>query len=789
MAIKLNQMKKTTILLLITTFFLQGFAQNAKLDAGELYVASGYDNLIPIHWEEDGSNITEYQIFRKTESTEFELIATLSPGTWTYANYIDENVTTGTEYTYVIKNQNGNPFTNESSATCNNTGYNLVIPGYGTTSPTLDGVKTASEWDDALLVDITDNVNIFGTGDWDELTNAYFKFADNKIFIAIEDYNNTGLDDNDQFTLFFDFNNDNQWSEGINGGHDGRYAVSYFDDSVIESWDDLSGEYPNISFSNSIFDPTEISVEVADNGTFLFYEIAIDITGWSLDIDENNFGMLIQNSVYNFVGDGEGTSGIYSPGAIWRAPISFANCTIQLEADNTAPELVSVDGLQAVVDNDMEIILSISDISLLETVVGEYSISGGETYTLTFEQSKINYGYSATIPAQNSECTGEIEFYIEDNHGNSFSSESYTLEWLIDDVAPTIETISTPEIATNGNIPIISANIFDDMSNLQNVSLIYTIVGEAQQTVSMSEISGLFIAELPDKNVGTSADYYISAEDQAGNIATSDSYHIVWYEGGWYGVTEGGYTGNNFGSVNGLTIGVVMQLGDFEGKINKLAYMVPSYCLSDWSWKIVEIDATDLNNVVWTDNVLVQEQTYSEDMTFDVNYWTEIDIDSDVKITGDVGLVISMQPSSYWGRDAESTQGLSWFYNSNTDEWERLGYGDWVDFPGDWTVKAHLYGETNQTNLEMIFGNDIITYNYPNPCDNYTNIYFQNPNQGNVKITVFDINGKQISILLNNHLEKGNYNVQLNTSDFQSGTYFYTVEIRNKIISKKIIKK
>ncbi len=773
-------MKKITgFLVLVFVFFsLNAQNNNPKLSAGELFAASGFDNIIPLHWEEDASNPTEYKIYRKTVSEQYQLIATLAPGTWTYATFIDENVEPNIEYTYIIKNQNDVAFTNESSGTCNNTGFSLTIPGWNTSEPTINGNIGVGEWDDALSIDITDEAQILGINNWTQNTYAYVKVTDNKLFIAIDDFNNTSLDQNDQIGIFFDFNNDNTWSSGINGGNDGRYYATYNLGQFFTGWDEITGTYPNTAWGSSIGAPSEFSINASIQSGHVVYEIEIDMTNWYLDLNDNNFGMLIQSSVYTT--SFQGLSGLFSPAGIWRAPITFADCTIQFDADNQAPILNSISELSTLVENDLLIDLNIFDDSQLQTVEAYYSIDGGPTETLVFEPSKSNYGYSATIPAQNTQISGTIQFYLKDIHNNEFTSENYNINWIADNEAPYIIMTSTPEIATQGSLPVISCEITDNLSGIQNVTLYYSFVEQEFQTIELTSVSNIYSSNLPDGQVGQYADYYITAIDNSGNISNSETYRIYWYEGGWYGVTEGEYTGNNFGdAIEGLKFGVVFQLADFEGKINKLAYMVPQYCLTNWSWSVVEIDATDLNNVIWTDNILIEPQTFSNEMIFDVNYWTEIEVESDVVLTGDIGLVIQMQAGSYWGRDANSTQGISWFFNPETQTWVKLGTEPYQNFGGDWTLKAHLYNDA--LDVEKIYSNSNVLI-YPNPCTDFINIDFDEIISSEVEI--ININGQTLKKYFINNQNT----IQINVQNLTQGFYMCKIKTEKEDKTYKFIK-
>jgi hypothetical protein len=63
--------------------------------------------------------------------------------------------------------------------------------------------------------------------------------------------------------------------------------------------------------------------------------------------------------------------------------------------------------------------------------------------------------------------------------------------------------------------------------------------------------------------------------------------------------------------------------------------------------------------------------------------------------------------------------------------------------------------------------------NYPNPFNPKTGIRYQVPGVSDVKITVYDILGREIAVLLNERKAPGSYEVTFEGSNIASGVYFY----------------
>ena len=77
--------------------------------------------------------------------------------------------------------------------------------------------------------------------------------------------------------------------------------------------------------------------------------------------------------------------------------------------------------------------------------------------------------------------------------------------------------------------------------------------------------------------------------------------------------------------------------------------------------------------------------------------------------------------------------------------------------------------------------------NYPNPFNPTTNIRFELPNSGSVKLVVFDALGREVATLVNEKLTPGTYEVDWNGSEYPSGTYFYKLTAGDYVETKKMI--
>jgi hypothetical protein len=81
----------------------------------------------------------------------------------------------------------------------------------------------------------------------------------------------------------------------------------------------------------------------------------------------------------------------------------------------------------------------------------------------------------------------------------------------------------------------------------------------------------------------------------------------------------------------------------------------------------------------------------------------------------------------------------------------------------------------------------LLEQNYPNPFNPVTVIKYTIPVEGYVNIMVFDAAGREISTLVNETKNAGNYSVTWNAADFPSGIYFYRMTVNTISIEKKMV--
>ena len=101
-----------------------------------------------------------------------------------------------------------------------------------------------------------------------------------------------------------------------------------------------------------------------------------------------------------------------------------------------------------------------------------------------------------------------------------------------------------------------------------------------------------------------------------------------------------------------------------------------------------------------------------------------------------------------------------------------------------------LTSNENVTGLHGTNGNTptqfTLSQNYPNPFNPETIIEYSVPQQGHLKLEVFDIAGQKVETLFDGFQETGYYTIAWNASDYSSGVYLYRITLEDRVITKRM---
>jgi len=77
--------------------------------------------------------------------------------------------------------------------------------------------------------------------------------------------------------------------------------------------------------------------------------------------------------------------------------------------------------------------------------------------------------------------------------------------------------------------------------------------------------------------------------------------------------------------------------------------------------------------------------------------------------------------------------------------------------------------------------------NYPNPFNPSTTIKFAVPKESNVNLSIYNVLGEMVKILVNEEMKPGYYDYKFNTSNLATGVYLYRISAGDFVETKKMV--
>jgi flagellar hook assembly protein FlgD len=77
--------------------------------------------------------------------------------------------------------------------------------------------------------------------------------------------------------------------------------------------------------------------------------------------------------------------------------------------------------------------------------------------------------------------------------------------------------------------------------------------------------------------------------------------------------------------------------------------------------------------------------------------------------------------------------------------------------------------------------------NYPNPFNPKTTIKYKTKGPSHVNLTVYDILGRKVKVLVNEIKQQGTHSINFDASELSSGTYYYQLKSEDFIKTKKLL--
>ena len=171
--------------------------------------------------------------------------------------------------------------------------------------------------------------------------------------------------------------------------------------------------------------------------------------------------------------------------------------------------------------------------------------------------------------------------------------------------------------------------------------------------------------------------------------------------------------------------------------------------------------------------------------------------------TGPINVIINKIPSSFGDSVTVSVEYVPWSSKdlpvTGTITLSKINYyvsAGSITVPV--TISSPLYGyhvsltpgeklvAIDKTH-ELFPGDFKLSQNYPNPFNPSTTISFSIPENGHVKLIIFNTLGRQVATLIDNEVNTGRHCIIWNAGNAASGVYFYRIMYKGKLLYNKML--
>jgi len=113
----------------------------------------------------------------------------------------------------------------------------------------------------------------------------------------------------------------------------------------------------------------------------------------------------------------------------------------------------------------------------------------------------------------------------------------------------------------------------------------------------------------------------------------------------------------------------------------------------------------------------------------------------------------------------------------------------WLDFTPDSISVEFCFSQTSveASDEPLIPQKFALFQNYPNPFNSSTTIAYHLPKPGEVKLSIYDVSGRLVKTIVDEHRPAGIHTAVWNTKGLSSGVYFYQFVARDFLDVKKCV--
>ena len=733
--------------------------------------ASGFDGMVPISWDPPYTymQVRPYHIHRIGPDGTRQVIATVNPADRALPNqmldYIDHDVVNGETYQYAVQldgERDDQLFFVEATPSEERPQRRSQ---WAVSPPAIDGVFEPEEWMNGMMGILEPVSNPQADGP----VFLIFQNDSSYLYICVLDMNDDHVDPGNSLGIVFDEDHDGRWESSPVIG-EGMLTLTNENRTFVS----FAGDYPNDLHFSAPQSAENIDFVVNVDDRYMVYECRIDLQASPLNASEGDtigLGLWIKDPG-RFYGWGQGNAGEWPAGALWDAAETLGDLILAKKPEtylvpfnhryaiDMAAEDVTGDGQPELIALTRN--ADIGGIVMVDT--GQVDIfQWRENRFVPIYSTEPIEGLAADLRIVDLDVDGrpDILFTCAGLKMLHNTGDSWELVDLIHDALLTFAAVDFNDDA----LPDIVAYRDDE--------------------------SGPRIS-LYKQGSGLNFDFSRDLEDSEGldHIETID----------WNG---DGKTDLLFGSRrtgrllllqnDGLALTPVFEDSVFYG-VEGLA--IGDFDLDGWQDFAVSSDSvfifhnrrngefgmgyagSDIGDCFGLDVIDIDRDSYPELIAapifgglFLYHNMGAMDFDEiDAGYDGQLSFSAAVAAGDFDGNGLIDIAFASNPIEVLFDAALRFGV----------PTRVSVFEEAAPTSFRLL-------QNYPNPFNPTTTIAFDVPRATNVELTVYDMLGRQVAVLVNERYEAGRYKATFDASQFASGVYFYRIRMGDFEQTRKML--
>jgi hypothetical protein len=134
----------------------------------------------------------------------------------------------------------------------------------------------------------------------------------------------------------------------------------------------------------------------------------------------------------------------------------------------------------------------------------------------------------------------------------------------------------------------------------------------------------------------------------------------------------------------------------------------------------------------------------------------------------------------------DTTSEISGLQNSQTVWWRVRAHNlaGWGSFSEEWNFSVLLTGVGDPASRPVAFS---LAQNYPNPFNAQTEFRFEIADYGLVELSIFDVLGRMVGIIVNETLAPGAHGRRWDAAGLPSGVYYYRLQTGDNVSTRKLV--